>query len=142
MKYVVMVIAQLMLGMSLNAQTGHINIKITEIVAEWGGAVTVGLFNKEGFPKSGEAVVTRNLPVRGIQITTSFRDIPVGDYAIAVYQDVNSDHKLNRTIYGQPTEPYGFSQNSFGRFGPPKFEAVAFSVSSNQDLDLKITLKE
>lgn len=45
--------------------------------------------------------------------------------AVAVYQDLNSDGKLNRSAFGIPTEPYGFSGRSTGSLGPPSFKEAA-----------------
>ncbi|NQT62430.1 MAG: DUF2141 domain-containing protein [Candidatus Marinimicrobia bacterium] len=142
MKNTCIMIASLLFGMSLNAQMGVVEVEITDVVAEWGGSVNIGLYEKKGFPKMGQAIVSENVPVRDIKATHKFENIPVGKYAIAVFQDVNGDDKLNRTIYGQPTEPYAFSNNVFGRFGPPKFAEVSFSVESDANSKLVIHLKE
>ena len=135
-------IVLLVIGVALSAQSGGVEIEVVDIVAEWGGSVIVTLFEQNGFPKAGQAIISQNVPVRDIKATVTFESIPLGEYAIAVYQDVNGNGQLNRTIYGQPTEPYAFSNNVFGRFGPPKFTAAAFSVEGNGTVKLVIQLKE
>lgn len=42
-------------------------------------------------------------------MTVSFEGISSGTYAIAIFQDLNSNATLDRNIIGTPTEPYGFS---------------------------------
>ncbi|MBC8375115.1 MAG: DUF2141 domain-containing protein [FCB group bacterium] len=142
MKNTGIMITSLLFGMSLNAQMGVVEVEITDVVAEWGGSVNIGLYEKKGFPKMGRAIVSENLPVRDIKATHKFENIPIGTYAIAVFQDLNGDDKLNRDGYGRPTEPYAFSNNVFGRFGPPKFGKTSFSVESDDNSRLVIHLKE
>jgi uncharacterized protein (DUF2141 family) len=54
------------------------------------------------------------------------RDVEPGDYAIAVFQDLNGNGRIDRPFFF-PTEPYGFS-NDAGRRGLPRFEAAKVSV--------------
>ena len=142
MKNTRIMIMLLIFGMTLSGQSGSVEVDITDIVAEWGGSVKVGLFVEKGFPKTGKALENKDIPVRDIKAQIKFENIPVGKYAIAVFQDVNVDSTLNRTIYGQPTEPYAFSNNVFGRFGPPKFSEACFSVEDNTKAAMVIHLRE
>ena len=57
----------------------------------------------------------------------TFRQVPAGAYAVAVYQDVNGNGRLDRTPLGLPLEPYGLS-NEAGRSSRPVFEAAAVAV--------------
>jgi uncharacterized protein (DUF2141 family) len=42
---------------------------------------------------------------------------------------------------GIPKEPYGFSKNKFGKFGPPDFEDASFEVKENNPISLTINLE-
>ncbi|MDG2520616.1 DUF2141 domain-containing protein [Caulobacter segnis] len=55
-------------------------------------------------------------------------DLPPGEYGVMAYHDRNGDLKLNTLPIGLPTEPYGFSNNSRGRFGPPAWNAARFTL--------------
>lgn len=59
--------------------------------------------------------------------TLSFADLPPGRCAVAVYVDRNGNGRLDRGMFGIPSEPYGFS-NGGGRFGPPDFDAALIDV--------------
>ena len=50
-----------------------------------------------------------------------------GTYAIAVYHDANSNHKLDIGMLG-PTEDYGFSRNPHIFFSKPSLGSVRFAV--------------
>lgn len=142
MKKTVLMLILLMVCIHANAQGGAVQVSVLEVVAEWGGSVRVGLYHEDNFPVEGKAIHSKIIPVRDIQAVAHFDNIPAGEYAIAVYQDINEDELLNRNIYRQPTEPYGFSNNVFGRFGPPKFTSVSFQVEKDVRSELEIRLKE
>lgn len=50
-----------------------------------------------------------------------------GRYAVMAYVDRNGNGKLDRGMFGRPTEPYGFS-NGGGSFGPPDFADAVVDV--------------
>lgn len=58
-------------------------------------------------------------------------DLPRGIYAVAVYDDLNGNHKLDRNLIGIPREPVGASNNPQGRFGPPRFAQCSFHLESD-----------
>lgn len=56
------------------------------------------------------------------------KDLPEGTVAFSVMHDLNGNGRLDRNPMGMPTEPYGFSNNAAGMFGPPKFEQATLTV--------------
>lgn len=62
--------------------------------------------------------------------TVTIDTLPPGRYAVVVYVDRNGNGKLDRGMFGRPTEPYGFS-NGGGAFGPPDFGDAAFELASD-----------
>lgn len=58
----------------------------------------------------------------------TFDNLPPGTYAVAVFQDVNNNGKLDTNAFGFPKEPYGFSNDARGTFGPPSFQQAAFPL--------------
>lgn len=60
----------------------------------------------------------------------SVDDLAPGRYAVAVYVDRNGNGKLDRGMFGKPTEPYGFS-NGGGMFGPPDFADALIEVDAD-----------
>lgn len=55
-------------------------------------------------------------------------NVPAGEYAVAVFADMNGNGVLDSNFFGIPTEPVGVSRNAKGRFGPPKFADAAFKM--------------
>lgn len=48
--------------------------------------------------------------------------LPPGDYAISLFHDQNGNGKLDKNLIGMPIEPYGFSNDAAGAYGPPTFQ--------------------
>jgi uncharacterized protein (DUF2141 family) len=99
-----------------------------------GSCVRVAVFESEaGFPNSELSSKTAVFSATKDQVSFSLelpRNQPV---AIAVYQDIDGDGKLSKNKFGVPTEPYGFSKNARGLFGPPSFSQAAFELSANSE---------
>ena len=56
-----------------------------------------------------------------------------GRYEVAVYQDLNGDHRFNRTALGLPAEPYGLSNDPPNLMGLPTFRSVQFAVHAGDN---------
>ena len=77
------------------------------------GDICFKLFSRSyGFPDNAKnAVMNRCVKVTEDSPEITLKDISSGSYALAFFQDVNGDRKLNRNTTGIPTEGYGFSNN-------------------------------
>lgn len=56
--------------------------------------------------------------------------IEPGEYAVAVYHDVNANGELDKRIFGIPKEPYGFSNNFRPRVSAPTFVDCKITVGA------------
>lgn len=86
------------------------------------GDIRVALYNsQEDFPSDTffKGTVKK---VDGVSVRVVFEDVPHGRYAMSVFQDENQNGKLDTGLFGIPKEPYGFSNDVMGTFGPPSFE--------------------
>jgi uncharacterized protein (DUF2141 family) len=63
-------------------------------------------------------------------LTAKIKDLKFGVYAIAIYQDVNSNGKIDKNILGIPTEPYAFSNNYKPTVKAPNFKNCKFDYDS------------
>lgn len=57
-----------------------------------------------------------------------FDSLASGIYAVSIFQDENENGKLDSNFIGIPTEPYAFSNDAKGMFGPPSFEDCQFEI--------------
>jgi len=105
------------------------------------GPVKVAIYKTASyFPNLSAASQTMVLPADQTEIETALN--LSGEFAVAVYQDINSDGELNRSRLGVPVEPFAFSNNAMGRRGPPTFEQamVVAPANANTPLDVIVNL--
>lgn len=60
-----------------------------------------------------------------------------GTYALKVFQDLNGNGKLDTGWMGIPKEPYGFSNNAMGRFGPPALDDLWFDIAEGTVIQIQ-----
>ena len=101
-----------------------------EGIAQSQGSIMLGLFDEATYDGDG-AVNGANLTVEGDSVTVTFEGLEPGEYAVRLYHDVNDDGEMNTNPFGMPTEPYAFSNDAKGRFGPAKWDAAKFTVAAD-----------
>lgn len=126
----------LMLPLTLAAQHKiEITIKGIEKVK---GTILVAVYNsEESFMK--KHTLSAKQKVSAKEVTVVIENVKAGDYAISTFHDENDNEKLDTNFVGIPNEPYGFSNNAKGSFGPPAFDKAKVKVDGNKKL--VITLK-
>ncbi|RZJ44103.1 MAG: DUF2141 domain-containing protein [Chryseobacterium sp.] len=109
----------------------HFTVEISDLVPEK-GSVYLGLYDKKiGFLKEDAAIAKAKVKVTGNKVSYTFKDLPEGHYAIAVYQDVNNNGKCDKNMIGYPTEGFGFSKNYKPKFSAPSFDDVKIAVKQS-----------
>lgn len=95
------------------------------------GHVLLALYNsKENYMK--EIFRSAKVPIKNHKAEIVFSSLEKGKYAFSFFQDLNENKKIDTNFLGIPIEPYGFSNQKKGRFGPPKFKEVAFKLNKNE----------
>ena len=118
-------------------RTGSLLIRIVGLASDE-GKVRVAVFNSEALWLQ-KPVYARILDIEGGVSAWNIEDIPVGNYGIAVFHDLNENAVNDANFLGIPKEPYGFSNNVRARFGPPKWKKAMFTVSdSASDIEIKV----
>lgn len=99
------------------------------------GQVCVSLFaNSQGFPDRGDrAIRAQCVPVAKGQTAVTFRNLALGNYAVAVFHDRNRNGVLDRNFLGIPKEGFGFSRNPTIRTGAPRFSEVAVFIAGTNN---------
>jgi len=114
-----------------------LTITITDI-KDVTGKMMIAVSNEAGY-EAGDTVAAAATLVTANTLTATF-DVPPGRYGIKLFHDVDSDGKMNTNPFGLPTEPYAFSNNARGQFGPAKWDAASFDVPAGgaaQTISLK-----
>lgn len=109
------------------------DLKITVAgIARSEGNVMVAVYNNPEAMAARQAIARTQVRAAGPEVSAVFSDLGVGRYAIVVFHDENGNQKLDANLLGQPQEPYGFSNDAQGSFGPPTFEACAIVLGATE----------
>ncbi|MFT4519440.1 MAG: hypothetical protein ACI9JM_001836 [Halioglobus sp.] len=122
--------------------TGALEITVTNIVD---GSGTLYLAVQDSadtwLETDSDAAPFRDViqPVSSTQnMVIRIEDLPPGQYAVSLFQDLDGDVELDTNFIGFPKEPFGFSA-PMGKFGPPKFEDAAVQIAE-EDVSMSIEL--
>lgn len=120
----------------------HLTVKITRLHNNT-GSVLVSLFREgTGFPDdASRALARQKATITDKGATLLFRDIPPGNYAVAILHDENNNQKMDKNFFGIPKEGYGFSNNASAPFGPPSFRKASFTHGNQKPTEIVIKTK-
>lgn len=105
-------------------EAGAAGVEVTvEGIEAAPGSVYVALC--QGGLSEAECRTGQEAPARSANQRFLFEDVAPGAYAVAAYQDVNGNGRLDRTALGLPLEPYGFSGEAV-RGARPDFAQAHF----------------
>ena len=62
-------------------------------------------------------------------------------YAFKLFVDLNGNGIMDMNLFGIPKEPYAFSNNAMGTFGPPGFDQASFLIDQNKATAQRIKLR-
>lgn len=118
------------------AMAGDVTVIVTDAEPN-GRGVFVQLCTQEEFLK--RCALREKAAAKADKVTLVFKDVPPGTYAATAYQDINDNAKLDRGLFGAPSEPWAVSRDAKGRMGPPVFEDAKIDVT-DQPLTLEMDL--
>ncbi len=98
------------------------------------GVIRLLVFDKaDGFPNNPEKAIRKEtLSIQNLKASFILKNLPKGDYAIAVFHDSQNQGKIRTNSFGVPLDSYGFSNNATGTFGPPSFSKASFQISGSK----------
>jgi uncharacterized protein (DUF2141 family) len=67
------------------------------------------------------------------KLVAKVNGLPYGDLAMALYQDINSNGKIDKNVVGIPKEPYAFSNNYRPKMKAPSFNNCKFIYNAAAD---------
>lgn len=126
----------LLLIMGQQAHAADLTVNISE-VNQGKGHVMVGLYSGTEAFSQGKASFGSRVKASNEQEQVIFKDLPAGEYAIKIYQDENSNQKLDFNFMGIPKEGYGYS-NNVGRFGRPAYQEAKFTVAEKTEIQIEL----
>jgi 4,4'-diapolycopenoate synthase len=108
----------------------HLSIDVRLTQQAHGELAYLIFASPSGFPDDREEALRQGflpIPADAQQLRID-ADLPLGTYAVTVYEDLNNNHKLDHNLLGIPREPVGVSNNPTTHFGPPHFDESSFHL--------------
>lgn len=100
------------------------------------GKIMVAFFNAhDTFLKQPSYSTMANAKEGSTELTMN---LPAGEYAIALFHDVNSNMQLDMSKKGIPTEPFGFSNNVYPLSAPPTFKECRFLLDKDKTIHIHL----
>jgi uncharacterized protein (DUF2141 family) len=122
--------------------TGDLHVSVSNLPAADGKVYLLVYNAATGFPSNPDKayrVVSKAPEAQTASLTVG--NLPHGRYAIVAFHDRNGNAKMDKSFWGSPREPYGFS-NIPGEFcGTPSFEQTAV-IFDAQHTSLSINLMQ
>lgn len=116
-----------------------LNLNVEGVPIEKGTICYAVYTNKNSFLKFDKVYKSGTEKAEEGKTTIEINDLPDGEYAIAIFHDVNGNEKLDTNMLGIPKEQVAFTKGKLKMFGPPKFDECVFTLTSN--IDLTVTLE-
>jgi len=117
-----------------NNQTSTLRISVRGFASTSGKCRIAVYADSASFNQPDNAALRVILPIDGETVVwepsaVEMTKLPE-EVAIATFQDLNENEKLDKNSLGIPTERYGFSNNPKRGFGPPSFQQAKFKLSA------------
>ncbi len=114
------------------APTGKLTVNVEQLRSAKGMVRFCLTTQKQYFPDCDKDPNARFTSAKANAAKATFKNLPQGSYALAVFHDENANEKLD-TFAGIPKEGIGFSRNPKFTFGPPKFAKALFNAEAGEN---------
>lgn len=120
------------------ALADELTVSVSNIEAATGQLMVAVLGSEAAFNGEEPAVMSLLLPPRAGTITFSTDALTSGSYGIRVMHDENGNGDMDSNMVGMPTEPWGFSNNAVGSFGPPEWADLRFELDGSTAINIDL----
>ena len=123
---------------AISQNTFDLTVHVTDLENN-DGVLQFGLYNDASkFPKVGETYKMVRVKTSGKSRKYTFKDLPKGAYAVAIYQDENNNDNCDKNFIGVPVEAYAFSNDIRPLLSVPKFEDCSILLHSSKTIEIKL----
>ena len=124
---------------STSGTAAELKINITNIL-QLKGNLIIELVDKQGFDSDDViSIQSVQMTVEETEMSMSLADLPPGEYALQVFQDMNNNNDIDFSIFSGPEEPFGFSNNPEFDLIPPSWDEVKFILSQQpKQIDIRL----
>lgn len=129
----------LSLAIAASAQAADLSLEVQGLKSTEGEVLVAVFQTAQGWLR--QPVATRRssaATAAGGRLTLNLSGLPDGPLALSIVHDLNANGRLDMNPMGMPVEPYAFSNNAAGGFGPPRFEAAQISPKPGETVAVRL----
>ena len=129
----------LFISLQIHSQVGYdLSVVVTGLKNN-DGVLQFGLYNNsEKFPIVGETFKMVRVKTSSSSKKYTFKSLPKGKYAVAIYQDENNNDNCDKNFIGVPVEPYAFSNDIRPKLSAPTFKDCSFELNKSKTVSIKL----
>jgi uncharacterized protein (DUF2141 family) len=127
---------------SADELTGILMVEIAGLKDETGN-LYISVYDSDSTWRSEETVIGKRISIADAldgELVRTELQLPLRDYALAVFFDVDDNGELDSNFMGKPQEPVAWSNNAVWNFGPPSYEEAVFTLSA-EPIILRISMR-
>ena len=109
-------------------ETASVMVVVSALVSTSSPVRLYFYHTRAGFLKHGQWAFSKSVSPEGKREFSLPVDLPKGEWAVAITQDMNNNDKVDKNFLGIPTEPYAFSNNVRPTVAAPNFDECKFMV--------------
>jgi uncharacterized protein (DUF2141 family) len=97
------------------------------------GNVYIAVYDSDSSWLGDKTVMTKAVAIADAldgDLVRAELQLPMGDYALSAFFDVDNDGELDANFIGMPKEPIAMSNNAMAKFGPPKYSDAVFTLGA------------
>lgn len=114
------------LALSAATTAAELSITLTDVTSD-AGDMRIALYDsKEAFNRIPIRAIT--IPAQKGEMSIDLSDLPVGNYAVMLYHDIDGNAELDKNLLGMPIEPWGASLGGRPIFGAPDWMSSHFTL--------------
>ena len=122
-------------------EKGTLQVELSNVKTAQGNVWIAVYDSEENFLVEEKARVSSFKVQKTGTLLAQIPDLDFGDYAFAVFHDLNGNKQLDFNFLGIPAEPFAFSKKLISRFRPPRFDEVKFDFKDpDQIVQAKLSM--
>ena len=108
----------------LDANSGTLVLEVNNL-QQADGTIYIAIYKgKENFLNEDKAILRSQKVNKKGTLEINLDNLEYGDYALAIFHDLNANKELDTNLVGIPKEPFGFSKPMVSKFREPRYEEV------------------
>lgn len=125
------------LVLTTSVQADDLEITIRRITSA-DGHLMIQVLTEAAFKGEASAIESARLAAQRGTLSLNIDSLAPGEYAVRVMHDENDNDKLDSNLIGIPKEPWGFSNNAVGSFGPPDWKDAKFTLDGSHSITIDL----